>query len=147
MSDESPTPADSAVHRGPVVDDTEELLRALTHRSWYDADTKRISSAAFGFPQFSVDIASIAGSTEATLQQFKPGTGLTRINCGRTKQIGCAVHQERDDRNPDNKAHAHVYVPGKSSHRKRLAQQILSIATLIVEPNFPQDDEEVPSPS
>jgi hypothetical protein len=51
---------------GSPVDDGEELYRVIGPEWWLLAED-RVSSAAFSFPLFSVDIASIAGSPQATM--------------------------------------------------------------------------------
>ena len=51
----------------PEVEANEDLYRCLMYQGWYNEAEDRVSSAAFAFPKFSVYVASIAGSPEATL--------------------------------------------------------------------------------
>src|SRR3954467_12793715 len=95
---------------GPPVGDDEELYRCIAHPHWWDEQEQRITSAAFKFPCFSVDVASLAGSPETTLARFRPGTGLVVLSCRTAKQLGCDVRLEPDPNAPENPAHAHVYM-------------------------------------
>jgi hypothetical protein len=121
---------------GPEVDAKEDLYRCLMHQGWYNEEEDRVSSAAFSWATFSVDVASIAGSQEATLSRFLPGTGLVVFNCGEAKGKGCVTRLEPDDRAPDNKAHAHVYMPGKSGDRKRAVQHLIKVCKVLKKPQL-----------
>ena len=96
---------------GPPVADDEALYRCIAYANWWNDEEQRITSAAFKFPCFSVDVASLAGSPEATLSRFRPGTGLVVFSCLTAKQLGCDVRLESDPLCPENAAHAHVYMP------------------------------------
>src|SRR4051812_47318744 len=89
---------------GPPVADDEELYRCIMYPNWWIEEEERISSLAFKFPRFSVDVVSLAGSPEATLARFLPGTGLVVFACGVAKQLGCDVRLEPDEQYPDNQA-------------------------------------------
>jgi hypothetical protein len=84
------------------------LSRAITSRDWWVAAESRISSAAFAFPVFSVDMASLA-TPEQTLSRFRPESGLVQFNCGAARRLGFDGRQEVDTRFPENSAHANVY--------------------------------------
>lgn len=120
----------------PPVDDNEDLYRALTHNNWWIEEEQRVSSAAFSFPNFSVDIVSIAGSEGHTLARFAPGTGLVIFNCGRARRIGCDARKEIDPAYPDNDAHANAYMP-RSGQRKKAAKELAdNICRILHKPNI-----------
>lgn len=123
---------------GPPVADHEDLYRCLTHAKWWNEEENRVSSAAFSWPVFSVDVASLAGSAQATLDRFCPGTGLVIFNCGRSREKGCDPRLEPDEQHPDNEAHAHVYMPKSNSKRKKAAQHLSQICSLLVKPTLPE---------
>lgn len=130
MSDSTPNP------QGPPVGDHEDLYRCLTHPHWYNQVEDRVSSAAFNWPVFSVDIASISGSPEATLAPFLSGTGLVVFRCGEARLIGCDPRHESDELRPDNLAHAHVYMPLPNSQRKKAARRLADLCRTIRKPTF-----------
>jgi hypothetical protein len=121
---------------GPEVARHEDLYRCLMYPDWYHADENRVSSAAFKWPVFSVDVASLAGSPERTLSRFRSGTGLVSFNCGQAADLGCTTRLEPDEQVPDNPAHAHVYMPAGNAQRKRVAQRLVGLCTLIKPPDF-----------
>jgi len=127
------------VPNGPVVADDETLFRCLTFYKWYNHAEKRVSSAAFSFPRFSVEIASISGSAAATLAPFLAGTGLASIHCGFAKSLGCDPRQEKDEIRPDNEAHAHVYMPA-GDKRKSAAKKLAESCEIVVIPNLAEPD-------
>lgn len=129
MSDAAPT--------GPLVGDQEDLYRALTHPAWWKPNEGRASSAAFNWPKFSVDIASLT-TAELTLATFLPGTGLVSFQCGEARQLGFQTHHEIDVNHPENAAHAHVYFAASSSKRKTQARRLAeaSRTTVIRPPQF-----------
>jgi len=130
------TDAATPIPHGLPVPDTEDLFRCLTHAKWWNDTANRVSSAAFSWPVFSVDIVSISGSEEATLKPFKPGTGLVIFNCGRSREKGCDPRHELDEKQPENKAHAHAYMPVQSGQRKRAVQHLIDICTVRRKPNL-----------
>lgn len=122
---------------GPPVGDDEKLYRAIMHPDWWETSEKRISSAAFKRdPTFSVDIASISGSKEATLARFLPGTGLASFACRFARSQGCDVRKEPDPLFPDNEAHAHVYMPKESKNRMRIAKRLALACVTVQEPDI-----------
>ena len=74
------SPASDGPH-GPPVGDDEELYRCIAYPNWWNDQEQRITSAAFKFPCFLVDVASLAGSPDATLSRFRAGTGLVVFSC------------------------------------------------------------------
>jgi hypothetical protein len=136
------TPSESPTADGPYgapVGDDEELYRCITDPRWWVEEEDRPSSFAFKYPCFSVDVASISGSPEATLVRFRPGTGLVVFPCRVAKQLGCDVHLEADDRYPDNRAHAHVYMPKASARRKTAARKLVDASRVLRRPSFRSD--------
>src|SRR4051812_43718322 len=93
-------PATDGPH-GPPVGDNEEIDRCIAHPHWWDEQERRITPAAFTFPCFSVDVASLAGSPEATLSRFRPETGLVVFSCSAAKALGCDVRLEPDPNCPE----------------------------------------------
>ena len=59
--------------RGDEVPASETLSRAITSPNWWVAAENRVSSAAFAFPVFSVDVASLA-TPDQTLGRFRAGS-------------------------------------------------------------------------
>ncbi len=125
---------------GPEVEAKEDLYRCLTTPDWWVAEEKRPSSAAFKQPDFSTDVASIAGSPEYTLGRFRKGCGLVVFNYGDAKAIGFIARLETDPEFPENKAHANVYNPSAAGKRKtmaqKLVQKIVENGGILVEPTF-----------
>ncbi len=132
MSSAESPPADGP--HGPLVGDAEELYRCIMYPEWWVEEEGRISSFAFKFPYFSVDVASLAGSPDATLSRFRPGTGLVSFPCRVAKELGCDVRLEPDPRYPDNRAHAHVYMA--TERRKTIARKLMEACTVLRKPSF-----------
>ena len=126
--------------RGPQVPASEALRRAITSLDWWVAAENRVSSAAFAFPVFSVDVASLA-TPEQTLGRFKAGCGLVQFNSGAARQLGFDARQELDARFPENSAHANVYCDLLKNERKRRAQQLVSQTSIVRAPQLSPDNE------
>jgi len=120
----------SEARRGAEVPASETLSRAITSADWWVAAENRVSSAAFAFPVFSVDIASMA-TPEETLDRFRLGSGLVQFNAGAGRQLGFDARQELDEDFPDNLAHANVYCALPKSERKRHAQQLVLLTSVV----------------
>ena len=120
---------------GSPVDDEEELYRVIGSEWWLLAE-ERVSSMAFSFPMFSVDIASIAGSPQATLTRFRQGSGLVVFSCRDVRLLGCDVRREIDPADPGNYAHAHVYMPQSGSKRKAAARKLVERCRVLVKPSL-----------
>jgi hypothetical protein len=127
------SPATGGPH-GPQVNDDEELYRCIAYPHWWDEQERRITSAAFKFPCFSVDVVALAGSPDTTLSRFRKGTGLVVFSCRTAKELGCEVRLEPDPNYPQNQAHAHVYMP--SEKRKTVARKLVEASTVVREPSF-----------
>jgi hypothetical protein len=119
---------------GPQVGDENDLYRCIAYPHWWNEREQRITSAAFKFPCFSVDVAALAGSHEATLSRFLPGTGLVVFACRAARELGCDVRLEPDPTCPENQAHAHVYLPAEK--RKTVARKLVEASTVLRPPSF-----------
>jgi hypothetical protein len=120
---------------GSPVDDEEELYRVIGPEWWLLAED-RVSSAAFSFPVFSVDIASIAGSPQASLARFRQGSGLVVFSCRDVRLVGSDVRRELDPADPANHAHAHVYMPQSGGKRKAAARKLVERCRVLVKPKM-----------
>src|SRR5215472_9247357 len=124
------TPSGASEPAGQPVADDEDLYRCISPE-WWVGDEKRVSSAAFGFPRFSVDVASIAGSPQATLCRFRPGSGIAAFLCREAWALGCDVRLEIDPAKPTNTAHAHVDMPQSSGKRKTAARKLAEVCRVL----------------
>jgi len=120
---------------GPEVPASETLSRAVTSPNWWVATENRVSSAAFAFPVFSVDMASLA-TPDQTLSRFRIGSGLVQFNAGDARHLGFDARQEIDAQFSENLAHANVYCRLPKNERKRRAQQLVWLATIVRAPAF-----------
>lgn len=120
----------SATERGPSVPDHEELFRAITVPDWWLADPERPRprSAAFSYPSFSTNIASMIlldGAIRHLAEVLRcPNGAIVGFSCRMAKELGFDPRQELDPAHPDNLAHANVYSDGGSSERKRRAKRL-----------------------
>ncbi len=128
--------------RGPEVDSQEDLYRAIHTPSWWIAGRAYpLSSAAFSWPCFSVNIASLMSFDEALRHLHEvmksPKGGIVAFNCGDARKLGFNPRQEPDPVYPENKAHANVYSDGTDSHRKARAKKLArSFCRVVLEPSF-----------
>jgi hypothetical protein len=127
-------PTTSVGPYGPPVSEENDLYRCIAHPHWWNEQEQRITSAAFKFPYFSVDVAALAGSPETTLSRFFVGTGLVVFACRIAKELGCDVRLEPDPTCPENRAHAHVYMPAEK--RKTIARKLVEASTVVRRPTF-----------
>src|SRR5436190_1408304 len=110
--------------RGPAVPGDEWLYRVIVRSAaevWYPGG--RVSSAAFHFPVFSVDIASRTTAND-TLARFPPGSGLVAFLCSRGRELAFDAREEVDPAFPTNLAHATVYCDIPSHQRKKRARAL-----------------------
>jgi len=121
---------------GPIVPEHEDMFRGITTLDWWVADESRPSSAAFRNPDFSVDIVSLAVSPDHTLAHLRTGSGIVQFNSGEAQGIGLIPRQEPDPDHPENHAHANVYNEGNSNQRKKRAQQLVKLCTVVISPSF-----------
>lgn len=124
-------------YQGPQVDAAEDLFRGITTDDWWVAEEGRPSSAAFRHPDFSVDVVSLAGTSAFTLAHLPPGSGIVQFNCGAARENNFDARLEADPGNPENHAHANVYSLHSTSQRKKAAQRLAGLCTVVQEPNFP----------
>jgi hypothetical protein len=124
---------------GSPVDDEEESYRVIGPELWLRAE-ERVSSMAFSFPMFSVDIASIAGSPQATLTRFRQGSGLVVLPCRDVRLLGCDVRRELDPADPANLVHAHVYMSPSASKGKAAANMPVERCRALVKPSLPNSE-------
>jgi hypothetical protein len=127
---------------GPQVNPEDSLYRGITHPDWWDQENGRVRSAAFSFPCFSTDIASLTTVAEslARLRQNKRGCGLASFPCGAARELGFDARKELDEQEPDNKAHANVYCSHGSGARKKNARKLAAMAVITETPQFPPSD-------
>jgi len=119
------------------VENHENALRALTHNDWWKEKEKRISSAAFRYPKFSVDIESLT-TTQITLSHFHEGTGIAKFNVGKARHIHFDTIHEQDPLSPENKAHAHVYFRKTNSQfKKKYARKLADMCSMLIPPTLP----------
>jgi hypothetical protein len=132
MTPGDPTMSDGP--HGPPVHESHDLYRCIAYPHWWNEQEQRITSAAFKFPCFSVDVAALAGSPVTTLSRFRAGTGLAVFACRAAKELGCDVRLEPDPTCPENQAHAHVYMP--TEKRKTVARKLVEASTVVRRPTF-----------
>jgi hypothetical protein len=123
--------------RSEPVAPQEDLYRVISPE-WFKE--RRISSVAFDWPFFSVDVGSLT-TPERTLSRFRLESGLVSFSCGEATEIGFRALHEVDPDAPENDAHAHVYSDGKRTERKRRSQKLLASSGLkiIREPVLPSN--------
>jgi hypothetical protein len=122
--------------RGPQVAAVEDLYRGITTPAWWVAEEGRPSSAAFRHPDFSTDIVSLAGSPAYTKSHLPAGSGIVQFNCGAARALDFDAREEADPENADNHAHANVYSLHNTNQRKKAAQRLVALCTVVEAPNF-----------
>jgi hypothetical protein len=110
---------------GPKVDEVEALHRAL-YPYWWDQETQKVSSSAFSFDVFSVDIASRT-SLQATCDRFPNSTAIAEFNCGVAVHMGYDARLEPNPDDPEHVSHSNVYTGEqtkgvKKAMRRKLAE-------------------------
>ncbi|MBX9656384.1 hypothetical protein K2Y11_22440 [bacterium] len=115
----------------PAIDDTDDLIRYLTNPKWYVKEERRISSAAFSFERFSVDVDRLTTWTDR-VATFYPGTGAVSLECIVVRSNNADAILETDENDPSNAAHAHVYYQCGASARKRAAKRIAEDPRIVV---------------
>lgn len=131
----------TAEERGPAIEDAESLYRCITCPEWWHDG--RPSSAAFKSPKFSVNVASLT-TLDATIALMHdvlecPNGGIVAFECGFARQLGYDPRLERDERHPENGAHAHVYFDGSPSQRMKSAKKLAMRCTTLTSPSFPAE--------
>ncbi len=97
---------------GPPVPDSENAYRAILAQSQWNYEKDCPSSAAFDDDYFSVELSSRTLPSEIVERKRRQGKTVlfvVQFNCGEARKIGFDTRDERDDVDPDNIAHAHVY--------------------------------------
>jgi hypothetical protein len=123
--------------RGTPVPDADTLHRVITPAAaaaWFPNGL--LSSAAFSFPVFSVDIARLS-TPEQTLARWPVGSGIVGFNCGQARQLGFDARHEPEH---GNGAHANVYNDFPTNERKRRARQLAAACAVVVAPVPPRGD-------
>ncbi|MEX0716349.1 MAG: hypothetical protein WD066_07180 [Planctomycetaceae bacterium] len=116
----------------------EDLYRAITQPSWWKPTGGRPSSAAFNYPKFSADMASLT-TPRATLDRVCPGAngpGVVGFDCGIARRLDFDPRRELDEDHPDNAAHVHVYFSKNNSQRKKRAQKLAQSCLVVLVPTF-----------
>ena len=132
-----------AGERGPQVDATEELYRAIHTPDWWEAEATppRPRSAAFRKRKFSVNIAREIG-LDGAIRHLRdvlnsPHGAIVSFGCSQARELGFDARREPDENYPDNKAHANVYYDGSTSDLKRSAKQLAcEYCQTVHEPSF-----------
>ncbi len=128
--------------RGPEVAPAENLYRAIHSQQWWIAGRAQpLSSAAFSWPVFSVNIVSLMSLEDAVrhLREVLKSAkgGIVMFNCASAKGLGFDPRKEPDPNYPQNKAHANVYSDGSDSNRKTRAKKLAaSYCQVVLEPSF-----------
>jgi hypothetical protein len=124
--------------RGPQLPDEESVYRAIVSPAWWCEAENRPSTAAFDHQVFSVEVKSRT-TPQQTAARFHDVTRLAEFNCGRARELEFNSHDERDERAPNNAAHAHVYFdhppfPSNRTRKKHVKKLVLICTPIHVDP-------------
>jgi hypothetical protein len=114
---------------GSLVDDSEDVYRAILYPLQWAEAQNRPSSAAFDDEVFSVDRKSKT-TPEKTASRFRMTLHLVEFNCGEARGLGFETRDELDPEQPDNDAHAHVYYRGtlkRKTQARKLAERCVIV--------------------
>ena len=114
---------------GPLVDDSDNVYRAILYPLQWAESQNRPSSAAFDDEVFSVDRKSKT-TPEKTFSRFRLTLHLVEFNCGQARGLGFETRDELDRDQPDNDAHAHVYYRG-TVKRKAQARKLAGLCVIV----------------
>jgi hypothetical protein len=114
---------------GPLVDDSEDVYRAILYPLQWAEAQNRPSSAAFDDEVFSVDLKSKT-TPQKTASRFRMTLHLVEFNCGEARGLGFETRDELDSEQPDNDAHAHVYYR-VSVKRKTQARKLAGLCVIV----------------
>ena len=127
------------IHEDDGVDSSQILYRALLKKSWMQMNsdgTMSVVDAAFVPKQLgepiSVDIATLTTAADS-LKKFKPETGLASFPCQVALNVDCRVVRELDPSQPDNLAHAHVYLPSEAEPLDVATARLADASTILME--------------
>lgn len=126
-----PSPTDD---RGPPISDEATLHRVITPlaaTAWFPNGV--VSSAAFSFPVFSVDVAGRT-TVEATLARWPAGSGIVAFPCGEARSLGFDARHKPE---LGNDAHANVHCDQPPNERKRRARALAATSRVVVAPTPP----------
>jgi hypothetical protein len=112
------------------VDDSEDAYRAILYPQHWAEMQNRPSSAAFDDEVFSVDLKSRT-TPEETVARFRMVLKLVEFNCGAARALEFDTRDERDEKHPENRAHAHVYFVGQEKSRKKQARRLAESCHLV----------------
>jgi hypothetical protein len=90
-----------------------------------------LSSAAFNFSVFSVDVARLSPVAD-TLTRWPAGSGLVGFGSGQARGLGFDARHAPE---LGNDAHADVHCTHPSGERKRRARQLAGQCRLVVSPS------------
>jgi hypothetical protein len=130
MPDEIPAPF------GPRLDVEEQLYRILNVPGWWNHVEGRVSTAAFSYRLFSVDIARLTTPADS-MSRVSGAFAIVSFRCGDAIELGFDPRHEADSQHPDNVAHAHVYMPTHvvpEGRRKKVARRLADRCTPVVAP-------------
>jgi len=116
---------------GPPVPPDDTLHRVIVPAAaavWFPNGV--LSSAAFSFPVFSVDISRLA-TVEQTLSRWPAGSAVVAFNCGEARALGFDARHEPEH---GNDAHANVNCGFPNNERKRRARQLAATCSIVVPP-------------
>ena len=126
--------------KGQEVAPGEELYRFVTVRSFWVIPENRPSSSLFDDPpRVSVNVASLTSIGKCKAQLINdlasPNGGIVSFNCGQARQLGFDARHEPEK---DNPAHAHWYCDeaAKPKERKKNAQRLARLCTIVIQPQF-----------
>lgn len=112
---------------GPKLPDNENVYRAILTPTWWVESENRPSSAAFDHAVFSVDVKSKT-TPALTASRFQATSILAEFQCGEARVIGFDPRDELDPEQPNNLAHAHIYLPDydtlPNKKRKTMARNL-----------------------
>jgi hypothetical protein len=97
---------------GPQVPDDENAYKAVLTMTQWDLSKDLPSSAFFDDDFVSAELCSRATPSETVgrlTARNKDVLFLVQFNCGEARKIGFDTRDERDDVDPMNVAHVHVY--------------------------------------
>lgn len=117
--------------RGSVVPDGDTLFRVIVPKAaavWFPNGA--LSSVAFNYPVFSVDVARLSTVAE-TLARWEPGSVVIQFRCGDARALGFDARLEPEN---GNDAHANVYCDHPPNERKRRARQLAALCTVLTPP-------------
>ncbi len=128
--------------RGPQVDASEDLYRAIVVSDWWvgAGNPPRVSSLGFKVRSpFSVNVASLMTLAEAIRHMgevlHRPEGAIVSFNCDDARSLEFDARYAPDP-NTNNDAHANVYYDGTASSRKGAAKKLAERCRIEHKPSF-----------